>query len=265
MSSENKISRLSAQAIWESLDRSLYDVTGFEVSQSGSWRKTERVELTEGSTETQAFSPDVLEAIQEMELFIPVLHGPFGEDGSIQGFFEMLHKPYVGCPFNAASVAMDKALTKQVAQSIGVPVVPYTVIDRREWKKRHFELLEETLQKLRPPYFVKPVHLGSSVGIEKVLHEEALHEAIAKALCCDERVIVEQGICARWSLLLLGMKRSLSPPAEIVTGGRFNDYQAKYGKECMRVLARAELSSDKIEEGCRLAGRKCTWPLVAVV
>ena len=256
MSSENKISRLSAQAVWEGLDRTLYDVTAFEVSQGGMWRKTEGIERAEGAPSGgPALSREIFESLQEMELLIPVLHGPFGEDGSIQGFFEMLHKPYVGCPFNSAAVAMDKAMTKQIAQSVGVLVVPYTVIDRREWKKRAFELLEETVQKLRSPYFVKPVHLGSSVGIEKVLREEDLHEAISRALLCDERVLVEQGICAReMEFAAFGNEEVIvPPPGEIVTNGRFNDYQSKYGKNCMKALARAEIASEKVEEGCRLA------------
>ncbi len=256
MSSENKISRLSAQAIWEALDRNLYDVTAFELSQNGAWKKTQGIEQKEPEERQECLFPkELFEAILEMELFIPVLHGQFGEDGSIQGFFEMLHKPYVGCSFSAAAVAMDKAMTKQIAQSIGIRVVPYMVIDKREWKKRSYELLEETIQRLRAPYFVKPVHLGSSVGIEKVLQEEELREAIDKALCCDERVLVEQTLYGReLEFAAFGNEEVIvPPPAEIITGGRFNDYQAKYGQNCMRVLAKAEISLDKEEEGCALA------------
>lgn len=252
MNPENKISRLSASALYESLDPSLYAPIAFEIDSCGRWRKTHGIELEEqasGSTET--FSKGVWQALQSCDLFIPVLHGAFGEDGAIQGFFEMLHKPYVGCSTKSCAVAMDKAMAKQVVQAAGVPVVPYVVISRREWKERSSELLGEASKKLRGPYFIKPAHLGSSVGIERIEKGVDLGEAIDRALALDEKVIIEQEIRGREiEFAIFGNEQILIPqPGEVLTDGGFYDYQAKYGKEGMKTVSSAHLTEEQIEQG----------------
>lgn len=256
MNSENRVSKASASAIWDALDRNIYDVVPFEIGEDGVWRKTETVE--KGKKELKkdnAISKDVFECIQDIDLFIPALHGSFGEDGSIQGFFEIIQKPYVGCPFAAASVAMDKALTKQVVQSIGISVVPYVAIEKREWKERSFEIVEEIVQKLRFPYFVKPVHFGSSVGIEKVQQEGLLKATIEKVFMYDDKVLVEQMVNAREiEYAVFGNEEVIVPcPGEVLTGGKFYDYESKYGKETIKAVPRAELSPEELETGEYLA------------
>jgi UDP-N-acetylmuramate--alanine ligase len=252
MNAENKISRLSARSIYDALDTSLYTPITFEIDQHGCWHKTQGIEIEEQPHEgTETFAKGVWQALQSCDLFIPVLHGAFGEDGTIQGFFEMIHKPYVGCSTKACAVSMDKAMAKQVVQAAGVPVVPYIVIKRREWKVRSQELSAEAVKKLRPPYFIKPAHHGSSIGIEKIEKSADLSAAIEHALTLDEKVLVEQGITGREiEFAVFGNDQIIIPaPGEVLTGGGFYDYNAKYSKDGMKAVAAAHLTEEQIEQG----------------
>ncbi len=252
MNSENKISRVSASAIYAGLDTSLYTPIAFEIDSKGRWHKTQGIEREERCYDDgEIFSKTVWQALQSCDVFIPVLHGPFGEDGTIQGFFEMLHKPYVGCSTVACAVCMDKAMAKQIVQAAGVPVVPYIVIHRREWKSRSQELASEAVKKLRAPYFIKPVHLGSSVGIERVEKSVDLVQAIERALALDDKVVVEQGIKGReFEFAAFGNEQIvIPPPGEVLTDGCFYDYSAKYGKSGMKSTSAAHLSEEILQQG----------------
>jgi len=129
-----------------------------------------------------------------IDLSFPALHGSFGEDGTIQGMFEMLGVPYVGCGVPASAVAMDKALTKQVMQASGIPTTKFVVFEKTDWQKDKQEVLTKVKNNLAWPVFVKPVHLGSSIGIGKAKDEKALDEKIEVALFYDQKVLVEEGV-----------------------------------------------------------------------
>jgi UDP-N-acetylmuramate--alanine ligase len=252
MNSENKISRVSASAVYDSLDTSLYTPIAFEIDQRGHWHRTQGIERDEQSHDsTETFSKGVWQALQSCDLFIPVLRGAFGEDGTIQGFFEILHKPYVGCPTKACAVSMDKVMAKQVVQAAGVPVVPYVVFHRRDWKDHSQELLADAIKKLRPPYFVKPAHLGSSIGIERIEKSADLAHAIDVALALDDKILVEQGVKGREiEFAVFGNEQIIvPPPGEVLTGGGFYDYKAKYGKDGMKSIPTAHLTEEQIEQG----------------
>lgn len=252
MNSENKISRVSAGAIYDALDPTLYTPTAFEIDSHGCWHKTQGVEREEQLRQTaEPFPKGVWQALQSCDLFIPVLHGAFGEDGTIQGFFEMLHKPYVGCSTASCAVSMDKAMTKQIVQAAGVPVVPYIVVHKGEWKDHAQELLSEAAKKLRAPYFIKPAHLGSSVGIERVEKSAGLAQAIERALAFDDKILVEQGVHGREiEFAVFGNDLiTIPPPGEVLTGGGFYDYGAKYGKDSMKAVAAAHLTEEQLQEG----------------
>ncbi len=252
MNSENKISRVSASAIYDSLDTALYTPIAFEINSQGQWRKTQGIERDEQQHDTtETFPKGVWQALQSCDIFIPVLHGAFGEDGTIQGFFEILHKPYVGCSTKACAVSMDKVMAKQVVQAAGVPVVPYIVIHRRDWADHQQELSSEAIKKLRPPYFVKPAHLGSSVGIERIEKSADLAQAIDRALALDEKILVEQGVKGREiEFAVFGNEQIIiPPPGEVLTGGGFYDYNAKYGKDGMKAVPTAHLTEEQIEQG----------------
>ena len=129
-----------------------------------------------------------------IDLAFPALHGSFGEDGTIQGMFEMLGVPYVGCGVPASAVAMDKALTKQVMLASQIPTTKFVVFTKTEWRKDKQNVLTKVKNNLAWPMFVKPVHLGSSIGIGKAKDEQALEEKIEVALFYDQKVLVEEGV-----------------------------------------------------------------------
>lgn len=129
-----------------------------------------------------------------VDLAFPALHGSFGEDGTIQGVFEMLGVPYVGCDVSASAVAMDKAFTKQVMQAEGIPTAKFVVFTKADWQAGSEAVLKKIQDNLAWPVFVKPVHLGSSIGIGKAKDAKTLAEKIEVALFYDRKVLVEEGI-----------------------------------------------------------------------
>ena len=133
----------------------------------------------------------------------------------------------------------------------GVPVVPYIVIHRRDWADHQQELSSEAIKKLRPPYFVKPAHLGSSVGIERIEKSADLAQAIDRALALDEKILVEQGVKGREiEFAVFGNEQIIiPPPGEVLTGGGFYGYNAKYGKDGMKAVPTAHLTEEQIEQG----------------
>ena len=241
-------SQLSAQAVLEGLDPDFYVPVAFQVDHQGRWRKLQGVGSTEGMGEdSELFTKDVWQAIQSCDLFFPVLFGPVGEDGVIQGFFEMLNKPYVGCSSRSSAVAMDRVTARQVMQATGVPVVPYLAIHRREWKRRQGELMAEMVKRFRPPYFVKPARHGSFVRSERVDISDHLPAAIQKALTMDEKILVEQGIAGRRiEFAVFGNEEiSIPPPGEVLSRGGLG---CSCGRE-RSVIHSASLNEEQREQG----------------
>lgn len=232
-SSEHEVSRISAQNIAERLSTDLYEVSDLPLGRDG--------ELVESK---------LLERVVESEVVVPVFHGPYGEDGMYAGLFEALGKAYVGCSYRSASVAMDKGMTKRLALSHGVPTAPFIECSRSTLAQ--LDELPFTL-----PIFVKPSHLGSSIGVEKIERWEELLPAVERALALDDSLIIEQGIVGREiEFAVLGNREiEIPPPGEVLTGGRVYDYEAKYGIHQMATTASAELSDEAIAEGCELTGR----------
>src|SRR3989344_5609951 len=137
--------------------------------------------------------PGVLSKSVHIDLVFPSMHGTYGEDGSLMGLLRMAGVPFVGCDIFASAVAMDKVLTKQVVVAEGMPIVPYVWFTRAEWAREKGSLLAN-IRELHTPLFVKPVHLGSSIGIAKVKNDAGLRNAIEVALHYDDKVLVEEGI-----------------------------------------------------------------------
>ncbi len=189
----------------------------------------------------------------EVDVLFPIVHGTWGEDGTLQGLCEMLDLPYVGTGVTSSAAAMDKAVAKQLLEAAGLPVVEYEVIDRRRFESAP----EEELARLEhafyqhgtPPIFVKPSIGGSSVGISRVPHRECLRTAIELALRFDDRVIVERGIEGReLECAVLGYQRlEASAIGEIVPGKEFYDYADKYLDEGAGLHAPADLDADLTE------------------
>ncbi len=255
MSSENKISRVSAQAIWNNLNEKAFDKSAFLIETDGSWHKTDGV--THEKMKSTLFSPlisdAVLKELVRSDVVFPALHGPYGEDGTIQGFFDILGLPYVGADHVGCGVSMDKSLAKIIAQAAGVPVVPFVTIRRNEWKDDPEACLEIVRKKdFEMPIFVKPAHLGSSVGIHKISDIDLLADVLHSVFELDDKVIIEKGLThfREIEFTPMGNGNPLIPhPGEILSEGRVYDYQAKYGNDSFETAVQANLPLDVIDEG----------------
>lgn len=234
-SAEREVSVLSAESVMRAINYDLFSVKTYFITKEGDFIKTQEFEAKPVADEklmTNA-TVDMSRKIKPSDIYedgavvFPVLHGPMGEDGSIQGFLEVLKMPYVGCNILSSSLAMDKITTKRVLESAGIAQVPYVALVDGEDLEQKIQEIEE---KLTYPVFTKPSNMGSSVGISKSDNQEELRASLELAFKYDSRVLVEQGVTAREiEVGLLGnadVKSSL--PGEVVKDVAFYDYQAKY-------------------------------------
>ena len=190
-----------------------------------------------------------------LDVIFPVLHGTYGEDGTLQGFLDLAGVPYVGAGTAASAIGMDKALMKSLFREAGLPVVANLVIPRLEWEHRVTETLARVEDTLAYPVFVKPANLGSSVGINKVKQSDELASALDEAFCYDHKAIVEQGVDAREiEVSVLGNDEpEASLPGEIVPGGEFYDYRAKYIDDTSELFIPAPLDEETTTRARELA------------
>jgi D-alanine-D-alanine ligase len=184
-----------------------------------------------------------------------VLHGPFGEDGTVQGLLELANLPYVGCGVMASAVGMDKTAMKMMFEARGLPVTPWYAFVAADWTRRRDEVITAALE-LGLPLFVKPANLGSSVGISKVRAASDLAPAIDLALSFDRKVIVEAGVpepreieCA----VLGNDEPAASVAGEIIPSREFYDYEAKYLDDASETIIPADLTPAQLAEVQRLA------------
>ncbi len=196
-----------------------------------------------------------LRDVATVDVVFPVLHGPFGEDGTIQGLLELADIPYVGAGVAGSAVGMDKALFKAVMTAHGLPILPYTLVLRSEWEADPTAVLARIEGEMSYPVFVKPANLGSSVGISRAADRAALADALDEAACYDRRLVVEQGADAREiEVSVLGNDDPVaSLPGEIIPGDTFYSYVDKYLNDDARLLIPAPLEPDQIAEFQRLA------------
>ncbi|MFS1664398.1 D-alanine--D-alanine ligase [Streptococcus sp. zg-JUN1979] len=234
-SAEREVSVLSAESVVRAVNYDKYLVKTYFISKEGQFIQTqvftetpdtnERLMTNETIDLARAISPS--DIYEEGAVVFPVLHGPMGEDGSVQGFLEVLRMPYVGTTVLASSVAMDKITTKQVLASTGIPQVAYVVHIEGDAFEMTLASVEKTLTY---PVFVKPANMGSSVGISKASNASELKTALDLALKYDSRILIEQGVVAREiEVGILGnteIKTTL--PGEVVKDVDFYDYDAKY-------------------------------------
>jgi D-alanine-D-alanine ligase len=183
----------------------------------------------------------------EVDVIFPVLHGTFGEDGTVQGLLELAGIPYVGAGVLGSSVGMDKDVMKRLFRDAGLPVVPWVVILRSEWQRDARAVRRRIESKIGYPLFVKPANLGSSVGISKVHNCRQLGPALSLAASYDQKIIVEKGLDAREiECSVLGDDTpEASIPGEIVSVNEFYDYEAKYVKEGSELIIPAKLTAQQ--------------------
>ena len=181
-----------------------------------------------------------------VDVAFPVIHGPSGEDGTVQGMFETADIPYVGCGVLASALAMDKDLTKQVVSSAGVPTAEWRTVGRSRFEAEPGAVVDKLARTFHYPMFVKPAAQGSSIGISQVESDEAMKEAIAMALRYDDKVLVEKGIDGREIEVAVLDGPTTSLPGEVMIGGGWYTYEAKYSDDASDFMAPADLSEEDI-------------------
>ncbi|MFJ6570854.1 D-alanine--D-alanine ligase family protein [Streptomyces sp. NPDC091292] len=287
-SSEHGISTVTAGAVLRAIDRTKYDVLPIGITRDGRWALTadepERMEITDRrvpSVEQLAESSDggvvlsvdpssrevvytepgaVPKALGEVDVVFPVLHGPYGEDGTLQGLLELSGTPYVGSGVLASAVGQDKEYMKRVFTSFGLPVGPYVVIRAREWERDEAtarKRIAEFAGEHGWPLFIKPARAGSSMGISKVDSFEGLDEAIEEARRHDPKILVESLLRGReieCGVLEFDDGPRASLPAEIppVQAHDFYDFEAKYIDSASGIVP-APLTDDETAEVQALA------------
>lgn len=244
-SAEHRVSVVSARTVAAALEAAGHQVVPLAIGQDGSWQQTAlgagalrgEMDLLPGGTERVAPSLAHLLA-SGVEMTFPLVHGTWGEDGTLQGLFEMLDLPYVGAGVTASALAMDKHLCKVVLERAGIPVVEWDTISRGEAVDPDAALTE-----LGPPFFVKPSVGGSSVGVERVESRSALGEAVERALAFDERILIERAVRGReLECSVLGYREiEASRVGEIVPGHQFYDYFDKYVEDTADLRIPADL------------------------
>ncbi len=235
-SGEHDVSLQSAKSIMDAMDPEKYQVHQFIISKEGKWSPRPIAPEPHGN-------PDI-------DVVFPVLHGTFGEDGTIQGLLELADLPYVGAGVLASSVSMDKEVMKRLAKERGLPVVDYRVFSSSQ-----LDSAEQTCAALGFPLFVKPANLGSSVGISKCNDCAGLEQALATAAQFDRKIIVERGIAGReFECAVLGNDDPIaSVPCEILPSRDFYDYEDKYLLGKAQTVIPADLTADQTGQIQRLA------------
>ena len=235
-SGEHEISVRSAKSIMAAMDVARYEVVPYFITKEGKW-------------DPKPILPEPAGA-RDIDVVFPVLHGTFGEDGTVQGLLELADVPYVGAGVLASSLSMDKDLMKRVCRERGLPIVDYIVLHRSDLSTERVCTALSTF-----PLFVKPANLGSSVGISKVQNCQELEKALAVAAQYDRKVIVERGIIGReFECSVLGNEEPVaSIPCEILPSRDFYDYEDKYLLDQAQFKLPPDLSDEQIAEVRRLA------------
>ena len=272
-SGEHEVSLVSTASIYKHIDKDKYNVFTIGITKEGTWMYYEGseenikngnwVNLANKNVEVNLVPSANKEVgiifedgrTEKIDVLFPVLHGPYGEDGTIQGLFEISQIPYVGCGVLASSVGMDKLICKKVFSQVGLPQVNYTDTNRWAFNMDSEKELNDIEAKLSYPIFVKPANLGSSVGISKATNRQELLSGIEEALKYDSRIVLEQGIDAREiEVAVLGndeVKASIA--GEIKPAKDFYDYEDKYINGASTYDIPANISEENMENIRKMA------------
>ena len=270
MSSEHEVSRVSAGTFVDNLDRARYEVLTVGITREGRWLCTEATsaQMADGSWEELPgnmpcvispdradhgmilFTPDGRVEKMHLDVVIPVLHGLWGEDGTVQGLLELAGIAYVGCGVLASSVCMDKAVANALFEANGVPHTKWVAANRWEIEKDLEGVCAGVEEKLGWPVFVKPANAGSSVGISKVSSQEELKAAIALALENDRKVVFEAFVDGQEvECAVIGSDPAVATrPGEILAGAEFYTYDDKYKNGVSQTVIPAHLPEAKLDE-----------------
>ncbi len=242
-SGEHEVSVVSAQHVMAAVDRSRFDVVPIGVTKTGAWLTPEETQtqmdapappfkktLGLANAEGLLARPEALSVLSEIDVAFPLIHGPTGEDGTLQGLLELARVPYAGAGVAASATGLDKALMKALLHDAGLPIVDWLVLTHSQWESGQREITSNVEQALSYPCFIKPANGGSSVGITKAHSREELVNGVFEALRFDRKLIIEKGVdCREIECAVLGNDEpEASPLGEIKCEHEFYDYEAKY-------------------------------------
>ncbi len=274
-SAEHEVSVVSARSVYAAIDRERYDVVLAGIDQQGRWYfggknnesllstttvvpdKQVPARLSTAGTSLVSEDGDDLPD-SEFDVVFPLLHGPYGEDGTVQGLLELAGLAYVGAGVAASAVGMDKALARAIFAASGLPQTQYSVIARSDWRRAQVPVLERLEGEYDYPLFVKPANLGSSVGISKVHDRQELQAGLELASQYDTKLIVERSVenARELECAVLGNEYpKASGVGEIIPGAEFYDYTTKYIDDQSELVIPAELEKSESEAIQELAIR----------
>ncbi len=275
-SGEHEVSLTSATSVLQALDPAKYEVVPIGITRQGRWLVGSAADrllpavLEKGKPVTASVAPVGPQLIalnsappaagereRELDVIFPVLHGTFGEDGTVQGLLELAGIPYVGAGVLASAAGMDKDVMKRLFRDAGLPVVKWVLIRREEWEQDPARAHKLIQKEIRYPLFVKPANLGSSVGISKVRNARQLPRAMHLAAQYDRKILVEKAVDGREiECSVLGNDRpEASLPGEVIPVNEFYDYEAKYVKEGSELIIPAQLTPRQTRRVRELAVR----------
>lgn len=263
-SGEHEVSLASAAAVIRGLDPDKYEPVPIGITKEGHWlvgvgaqkmlpevlKGGQRVMMTADPTDAALVRLDGAGGGQRLDVVFPVMHGTFGEDGTIQGLLDLAGLPFVGAGVLGSAIGMDKDVAKRLLQMSKIPVVPWISVRRADWEKNPGEIQRAIERKFRYPVFVKPATLGSSVGMTKVHSRGELAPALDLASEFAMKILVERAMVAREiEVAVLGNSEpAASIPGEIVPHREFYDYAAKYLEEGTQLLIPAKLKAGQVKK-----------------
>ncbi len=290
-SGEHEVSLASAAAIFANLDRERYDPVPIRISRDGGWSVADHPPADESAAKTIRRARSARRAVRDgrevhpiarpgdetlmvvgrtagppasmkddghalagtmnLDAIFPIVHGPYGEDGTLQGLLELADIPYVGAGVVGAAAGMDKAVMKALFAAAGLPIVKHETVLRRAWRRDRGTILAHVSARLHYPLFVKPANLGSSLGISRATDRASLSSGIDHAAEFDRKIVVEEGVvpCREIECAVLGNDEpEASVPGEIVPAGDFYDYEAKYLDDRSRTIIPADLAPREAEQ-----------------
>jgi D-alanine-D-alanine ligase len=276
-SGEHEVSFCSASSIIKAIDKGKYTVVPIGITKEGRWISPQDSEsaLQSGKIEgkntvillNDSFSKSLVcidnnqkldksSALEKLDVIFPALHGPYGEDGTVQGLLELANIPYVGAGVAASAISMDKDLMKIIFQQKSLPILKWMTIKRKKWQKDKEKILSLIQNGFEYPLFVKPTNLGSSVGITKVHKKEELEKAIDLASSYDRKILIEQGLEEIREIecgVLGNDKPQASVVGEVRPAGEFYDYDSKYIDKGTQLVIPADLPDGVSQEVQRIA------------
>ena len=285
-SAEHEVSCLSARSVLSALDRDRYLVTTVGITKDGRWTLVDGVaDTTPGVLPHVSDDGDTAALIQTrkgprlvrfrdtyageevgpVDVCFPVLHGPYGEDGTVQGFLASLGVPYVGADVASSAVGVDKRQMKNVFTARGLPQVPHRAVRRHLWEADQDAVVAGLEEALGYPVFTKPARQGSSIGIRKCRTRAELVAGILEAFSYDRVAVVEQGLEGVRELecgVLGNLDVEVTPPGEVVTTGEFYDFEGKYLDDTLELRCPADVPDD-VRDACMTYARKAYFGIGA--